>query len=150
MGPTPRPAIERAEKFIDRTSSETGCWLWTGALSGGYGNLLADRVVTRAHRVVYEARVRRLREGEELDHLCRNRRCVNPDHLEPVDHAENCRRGVGWSGLNSRKTACPQGHPYALFGETTSAGRRCAPCNREAHRRWEQRRVPTLDVAGDR
>lgn len=74
---------------------ETGCWLWTGPLDRqGYGRLKRFNGNTLAHRAVYTLLVGPITYGLTLDHLCRVRHCVNPDHLEPVTHAENCRRGV--------------------------------------------------------
>ena len=69
-----------------------GCWLWTGALLDGYGIVKVGGGVRRAHRVVFEFERGPIPDGLELDHLCRVRRCVNPDHLEPVTKAENIRR----------------------------------------------------------
>jgi hypothetical protein len=99
-----------------------------------------------AHRVVYEALVGPVPEGLELDHLCKESRCVNPAHLEPVTHAENVRRGRGWGGQNARKTHCPSGHPYE--GDNLilqkRGGRLCRTCqneySREASRRRRQER----------
>ena len=72
----------------------TGCWLWLRSkTSMGYGNLTIKNKQILAHRYVYEKFKGPIPEGLTLDHSCRNPICVNPDHTEPVTHAENCRRG---------------------------------------------------------
>ena len=75
--------------------------------------------------------------GLELDHLCRNLVCINPNHLEVVTHAENCRRGIGVGVHNAAKTTCPRGHPYDVI--ESGGGRRCRTCDKEALRRWHER-----------
>lgn len=84
------------ERFLSRVQKGAPgeCWEWTGWLSDkGYGTFWDDGQV-KAHRTSYELHVGPIPEGLEIDHLCRNRSCVNPEHLEPVTHAENCRRAA--------------------------------------------------------
>ena len=83
-----------ADRLARYTSSDgLGCWPWTGTLDGqGYPFLNVDGVPRRAHRLSFEMHRGPIPSGLELDHLCRVRRCVNPEHLEPVTHAENMRR----------------------------------------------------------
>jgi hypothetical protein len=73
---------------------ETGCWLWDRALHKGYGRIRAYGKVVYAHRFFYEKHVGPIPDGLVLDHLCRNRACVNPGHLQPVSRMENNRRGA--------------------------------------------------------
>ena len=129
MGTTaeaPRPWAQRpfADRFwekVDKTGPN-GCWLWTGACSRrGYGAILADfpdRRMLCAHRAAYEMLVGPIPDGLQLDHLCRNRPCVNPAHLEPVTGRENVLRGTGFAAENAAKTHCVRG-PYQFGPGTT-------------------------------
>lgn len=88
---------------------ETGCWRWTGAkLKSGYGIM-----VLLVHRVSHEVFIGNIPEDYEVDHLCRQRDCCNPFHLEAVSHRENNNRGESPSAKHARKTHCPKGHPYS-------------------------------------
>lgn len=94
------PALARFQDKV-RVDEETGCWEWRGARktarqygSQPYGNFKANGRVRSAHRFIYETLVGPVPSGLELDHQCRNRLCCNPDHLEPVTHGENMRRGA--------------------------------------------------------
>ena len=131
-----RPAHERVLARVDTTDAEA-CWEWPGARwSCGYGMVYDDGRLAPVHRVTYEHLVGPVPEGLTLDHLCRNRPCCNPLHLEPVTMAENNRRGDGWAGRNARKTHCPRGHAYDEENtRTTPSGwRDCRACNRERMR----------------
>jgi len=119
-----------------------GCWLWTGFVGGnGYGSFTVWRVGTIwAHRMVYERVVGPIPEGLELDHLCRVRRCVNPQHLEPVTRRENARRGESPAGLKARQTHCKRGHEFTEQNTRRDkyGNRSCRSC--DAARKRSQRR----------
>lgn len=118
------------QKFVDHAS---GCWLWTACLTkNGYGRFSWDGKVRLAHRVAYELLVGPIPEGLEIDHLCRVRHCVNPDHLEPVTRRENIHRGFGITAVHARKTHCPKGHEYTednlLLSALDRGNRVCKTC----------------------
>jgi hypothetical protein len=119
-GPDTADAGAFPAKLRDRFKvAESGCWEWQGDRNhAGYGKVVTvwkykDRKQKTkiAHRLVYEALVGPIPAGLVIDHLCRNTRCVNPSHLEPVTNKENILRGVSFSAKNARKDTCPWGHP---------------------------------------
>lgn len=91
---------------------KTGCWVWQRALSDGYGTITRKNRAYGVHRIYFEKKYGPIPSGLTIDHLCRNRACVNPEHLEAVTMRENILRGAGVSAVNARKTSCPRGHPY--------------------------------------
>ena len=132
----PRPRPTPAERFWAKVEKTDSCWLWTGQLSNaGYGMLLVSRRMRNAHRWAYEYFVGPVPEGLEIDHLCRIRRCVRPDHMEAVTRSVNQLRGNSWW---RRKTHCPRGHPYDS-ANTLSYGkkpkRQCRMCTNDRKRR---------------
>lgn len=106
-------------------------WLWTGAItSGGYGNMWHQGKYRPAHRVSYELLIGPIPEGLELDHLCRVRNCVNPEHLEPVSRRENLVRGQTIVADQLQRVACPKGHAYDASNTYVHAGQRfCRTCH---------------------
>ena len=129
------------ERFWVKVDASGDCWEWTASTRGaGYGQFgwAPDRIID-AHRVVWELLVGPIPEGLTIDHLCRNKICVNPDHLEVVTYQENINRSPV---SPSRRRYCPQGHP--LFGDNlrvVSGARRCINCDRRRSREqyWKRK-----------
>ncbi len=130
-----------------------GCWEWTAyCCPWGYGRFWIDGTMKMSHRVVYEHTRGAIPAGLELDHLCRNPRCCNPDHLEPVTRKVNAERG----GKYRHKTHCKHGHPYS--GDNLYVDRNgyyvCRACSRKKsleyyHRKQARKRAARRD-GGDR
>lgn len=134
----PRPVLDRmADKFL----VGDGCWEWTAVRNSfGYGVIhRLDAGSRLAHRVLFEAMVGPVPDGMDLDHLCRNRGCVRPSHLEIVSRRVNIMRGEMPQILKERgqaKTHCPAGHSYADQERyrRKDGSRRCMECERIAAR----------------
>ena len=133
-------AIE--ERFWTKVSfaGEDGCWLWKGGGSHGYGRFTVDASgrYVYAHIWAWNFCNGPVPDGLELDHLCRKTACVRPDHLEPVTHAENIRRGL----RGRLVTHCPQGHEYTPENTAIYVGRRnCRTCHRAKVSAYRHRRA---------
>lgn len=131
-----------AERFQAKIGlpDDNGCWPWIAAVSAstGYGKFWTGQRLVNAHQYAFQRAVGMDRNpGYEIDHLCRNRVCVNPEHLELVTKAENIRRSSAPGANNRAKTQCPRGHPYDVVNTLFSGGRRrCRICMRAWWRRW--------------
>lgn len=126
------------ERFWAKVHKTPTCWNWTGASNRGYGyiGLGPGKGQDVAHRVAYRLLVGPIPDGLTIDHLCRNRGCVNPDHMEPVTTKVNVLRGVGRTARQARQTHCKRGHPFDLFNTyyNNRGNRSCKACGKL----WDQ------------
>lgn len=136
------------ERFWSKCIPEpmSGCWIWTAsATQKGYGCIAVGRKSTGAHRLAYEVLVGPIPQKFDIDHLCRNPSCCNPQHLDAVDRSTNLRRGIGPTLTAARKgklTHCPSGHAFTPDNTYTNphGHRLCRVCNRGHYKRYRNRK----------
>ena len=129
-----------AEKF---SVDPSGCWLWSATITGkGSGQVQFEGKRQKAHRVLYQILRGPIPEGLTLDHLCRNRACVNPWHCEAVPLGVNLLRGIGFAAINAAKTHCKKGHEFTPQNTYRSkVGRECRICRAANRPAWRRARV---------
>ena len=123
----------RFSSYINKPPRSRLCWEWTGANSRGYGYIVIRKKTWRAHRVAYVVEFGSIPTGLVIDHICRNKACVNPDHLEAVTQETNVNRGL----RTARPTHCKRGHEftkentvycYKKYNKNVLVGRSCRTC----------------------
>lgn len=148
---------ERFDKFVIFTEDH---WLWIGYIDpdDGYGRFKIDGVAERVHRLAYERWKEPITEGPKrmvVDHICRIKRCVNPDHLRLATYRVNAENSDSPIADNIRKEACDRGHPFTpentytvRGGKTWPAGRACKTCRREWMRDYRARKAAGQGSSG--
>ena len=129
------------EDFFKKADTSSTCWQWLGSkYANGYGKL--GKAGIMAHRIAYELTRGHVPEDMCLDHLCKNRLCVNPDHLEIVTLVENVMRGESQHAKNARKTACKRGHEFTAentYIRQDRGTRSCKTCQRLNDKKYTRR-----------
>jgi hypothetical protein len=133
--PVPHTSATFADRVFAKVDASGDCWEWTAAAQDGYGVVGRggrSAGTMQAHRAVWELLVGPIDEGLQLDHLCRNHACCNPDHLEPVTDEVNKRRGFGPAVLHSLRNTCKYGHPKdgVTLLKSGKSHRYCKTCAR--------------------
>ena len=125
----------------DKIDATGDCWEWVGPLhGGGYGHKYYRGRFWSTHRLVWSALVGPIPDNMDIDHLCRNRQCCNPDHLEVVTRSTNLLRGIR-NGYQ-KKTHCPHGHEYSNENTFVNVrgSRECRTCRRQKNKQRSTRR----------
>jgi hypothetical protein len=122
------------ERFWSKVDKTDLCWNWTAGLDAyGYGQFRYEGKTMKAHRLAWLFVNNNIDDNLSIDHICRNRKCVNPSHMELVTRGENVRRGKGADHWRN-KTHCPSGHKYDDENTAIYSGRRnCKTCRREKY-----------------
>lgn len=142
-------ALARPARFWAKVEKSPGCWLWTGARAPtGYGVLNVGGTPFYAHRFSCALAGVTLKRGLTIDHLCRNRGCVNPAHLEQVTAQENILRGTSPSAAYAEQLACSRGHEFAgaNLRINPDGERVCRACHRARNKAATQRKQRRTDA----
>lgn len=132
-------------KFWSQVDAQGDCWEWTGALSHGYGRFFCKTLREgRAHRVAWELLVGPIPEGLHIDHLCMNKRCVNPDHLEPVANRVNVARAKGLLVRKREQRYCEAGHPFDAANTYWWGNHRMCKACHARHEKNRRERIKAL------
>ncbi len=140
------PTAERFWMKVDKRGINE-CWPWLAhTTSNGYGRFKLNNRLILAHRMAYEMYKGPIPESLTLDHLCRNRICVNPAHLEPVTLKDNNLRGFSFAAQNAKKTHCAHDHPFDLLNTYFSheGGRACRKCRVLRNRKYKAKRYHVI------
>lgn len=131
------------KRFWAKVEKTPSCWPWTAGTRNGYGRYYRFGKMETAHILLYKSMRGPIKKGLQLDHLCRNRSCVNPDHLEQVTSRENTLRGESYQAINARKKECCRGHKFTK--ENTHIDklgqRRCRKCDYLRTKKRRQLRI---------
>lgn len=133
-------------RFVSKISNfgaKNQCWPWNAPLDNGYGRFWLNNKTDLAHRISYQLFVGSINNNLHIDHLCRNRSCVNPEHMEQVTIKTNVLRGVGLTAVNANKTHCKRGHLLNqdnLYFSSRKA-RVCKKCQKIRHAKWRSKNV---------
>lgn len=127
-------------RFNNKVNKTDSCWLWTGSTNGvGYGEIRINHKKHYAHRLSYQHYNGDIAKGMEIDHLCRNRSCVNPAHLDQVNRSENMKRAMPYR-KDTHKTTCINGHDLAdSYQRKDGKGRNCRKCNLDRVKAYQHR-----------
>jgi hypothetical protein len=126
-------------RLLRQSIDSNGCRVWLGGKgSTGYGYIKIDHSQRLVHRVAYEVYKGAIPEGYQIDHLCKNTSCINPQHLEAVTQRENILRSNSFAAINSKKTECINGH--SLIGDNVyikpNGARNCKECRKITRREY--------------
>jgi len=137
----------RLLSLVKYKDEETGCWIGANSNDLHYSTVRVGGKTYKTHRLMYEQFVGDIPEGLFIDHLCKNRRCINPEHMEPVTNRENVLRGkIG------ARTCCPKGHPYSEENtgfRGAARHRYCKTCTREQNRSKKKRLKEKSSISND-
>ena len=141
---------ETDRRFWLRVEKTATCWIWKGhvlAKGKAYGQVHIRGKSMMAHRYPWEQKHGPVPPRLQLDHLCRNRLCVNPNHLEAVSARENIMRSTGVAAINAKRTKCVNGHELSPENTKTSlrkdgnTRRHCRKCWAAANRRYREKKL---------